>query len=216
LYLHGSALNIGSNINHVRRFRNLGFSVFIVSYRGYGKSDGSFPTEEQIYADAEAAWRYMVDQRGIDPGEIFIYGHSLGGAVAIHLAVNHPDARGLIVEATFTSMLDMGRMRSKYRIFPLEILVNQRFDSLSKIGRNQVPVLFLHGTADSLVPHEMSRRLYERATAPKKLKLILQGGHNNSAAIGGQEYLQTVREFVEFTAKNPENSDRLVLHLGND
>ena len=140
LYLHGSALNIGANITHARRFHQMGFSVLLVSYRGYGKSDGTFPTESQVYSDAQAAWTYLVDQKNIDPKAIFIYGHSMGGAVAIQLAVNHPTAGGLIVEAAFTSIPDMARRIPKYRIFPLELIVHQRFDSIKKVSGLRVPV----------------------------------------------------------------------------
>jgi pimeloyl-ACP methyl ester carboxylesterase len=198
LYLHGSALNIGANITHARRFHQMGFSVFLVSYRGYGKSDGTFPTEAHIYADARAAWTYLVEQKGIDPGAIFIYGHSLGGAVAIQLAVDNPAAGGLIVEAAFTSIADLARRIPKYRFFPLELIVHQRFASIKKVSRLQVPVLYIHGTDDKLVPHEMSRELYKHTASSKQLKLILGGGHNNSAAVGGEEYLQAVRNFINF------------------
>jgi pimeloyl-ACP methyl ester carboxylesterase len=196
IYLHGSAFNIGANVNHARRFKDLGFSVLLISYRGYGRSEGSFPTEAQVYADAEAAWDYLVDQKGIPPGDIFIYGHSLGGAVAINLAVAHPEARGLIVEGAFTSIADMGRRHTFYRLLPINLITHQRFDSISKINHLKMPVLIMHGTEDSVVPYEMSRRLYEKAPSPKKLKLILGGGHNNSARVGGAEYLNTVREFI--------------------
>ena len=196
IYLHGSAFNIGANINHAGRFKRLGFSVLLISYRGYGQSDGNFPTEGQVYADAEAAWNYLTADRGIKPDDIFIYGHSLGGAVAINLAVSHPQAAGLIVEATFTSIADMGRQHSVYRLLPIDFITNQRFDSIGKMDRLRVPVLFLHGTDDRVVPFEMSRRLYKKATSPKKLKLILGGGHNNSARVGGTEYLDTVEEFI--------------------
>jgi pimeloyl-ACP methyl ester carboxylesterase len=201
LYLHGSALNIGANIDHARRFHHMGFSVFLISYRGYGKSDGTFPTEAQVYSDAQAAWTYLVEQKGIDPGAVFIYGHSLGGAVAIQLAVNNPAAGGLIVEAAFTSIADMARQIPKYRIFPIEIIVHQRFDSIKKVSRLQVPVLYIHGTDDKLVPYEMSRELYKRTSSSKQLKLIPGGGHNNSAAVGGAEYLHAVKNFVDFARK---------------
>jgi len=196
IYLHGSAFNIGANVNHARRFKELGFSVLLISYRGYGRSEGDFPTEAQVYADAEAAWDYLVNQKGIKPGKIFIYGHSLGGAVAINLAVSHPGAGGLIVEATFTSIADMGRRNKLYRLLPIDLITHQRFDSINKINRLKMPVLILHGTEDRVVPFEMSRRLYEQAPYPKRLKLILGGGHNNSARVGGAEYLNTVREFI--------------------
>ena len=198
LYLHGSALNIGANITHARRFRQMGFSVFLISYRGYGKSDGTFPTEAQVYADAQAAWTYLVKQKGIDPKAIFIYGHSLGGAVAIQLALNNPAAGGLIVEAAFTSIADMARRIPKYRIFPIDLIVHERFDSIEKVSQLQIPVLYIHGTDDKLVPPEMSRELYKRTASSKQLKFIPGGGHNNSASVGGDEYLQAVKNFIDF------------------
>ena len=201
LYLHGSALNIAANISHARRFQRLGFSVFLVSYRGYGKSDGMFPSETTIYSDARAAWSYLTEQKGIDPGSILIYGHSLGGAVAIELATNHPEAGGLIIEAAFTSIADMAREIPKYRFFPLDLIVHQRFESIKKVGRLQVPVLYLHGTSDRLVPPAMSRELFSHTASAKQLKLIKGGGHNNSAAVGGDEYLQAVKIFINFARK---------------
>jgi pimeloyl-ACP methyl ester carboxylesterase len=205
LYLHGSALNIGANITHARRFQGLGFSVLLISYRGYGNSDGAFPSEATVYSDAQAAWSYLTEQKGIDPGSIFIYGHSLGGAVAIELAVKHPSAAGLIIESTFTSIADMARGMPRYRLFPLELIVHQRFDSIRKVGRLQVPVLYLHGTADRLVPPEMSRELYRQTASAKRLKFISGGGHNNSAAVGGDEYLKAVRRFIEKPTVDAQN-----------
>ena len=202
LYLHGSALNIGANITHARRFHQMGFSVFLISYRGYGKSDGTFPTEAQVYADAQAAWTYLIEQKGIDPKAIFIYGHSLGGAVAIQLAIDNPAAGGLIVEAAFTSIADMACRIPKYRIFPLELIVHERFDSIEKVSRLQPPVLYIHGTEDKLVPSEMSSELYKRTASSKQLKFIPGGGHNNSASVGGDEYLQAVKNFIDFARKS--------------
>jgi pimeloyl-ACP methyl ester carboxylesterase len=192
LYLNGSALNIGANVSRARRFQKLGFSVLLISYRGYGKSEGSFPTETQVYADAEAAWNHLVRQKGIRPGDISIYGHSLSGAVAINLAISHPEAKGLIIEATFTSIADMGRQSQLYRLPPLSLITHQRFDSINKVNRLKVPVLYIHGTEDRKVPPEMSRELYNRTTSPKELTLISGGGHNNSASVGGETYLQVV------------------------
>jgi pimeloyl-ACP methyl ester carboxylesterase len=208
LYLHGSALNIGANVEHAKRFHGLGFAVLLLSYRGYGRSDGDFPSETKVYQDAEAAWQYLVTKREIAPDDIVIYGHSLGGAVAIDLAVRHPAASGLIVEATFTSIYDMAARDGTYRVFPLDLILTQRFDSLSKVDRLHVPVLYLHGTKDSVAPSDMSRRLYERTRAPKRLQLILGGGHNNSARVGGPVYLQAVKDFRDMVASDG-NSPRL-------
>ena len=201
LYLHGSALNIGANVDHARRFHNLGFNVLIVSYRGYGLSDGEFPSELQVYADAEAAWNYLVKQKRIDPKYIFIYGHSIGGAIAIDLAMRQTGAAGLIVEAAFTSIYDMAQLKYRYRLLPMGVIVEQKFDSLKKVGRLKMPVLYMHGTKDSLVPAEMSRRLYEKTSSPKRLKFINGGGHNNSASVGGEDYLRSIKDFEAFVSQ---------------
>ena len=207
LYLHGSALNMGANVNALRRLHNLGFAVFIISYRGYGKSDGEFPSETLLYADAQASWNYLVIQKKIEPNNIYIYGHSIGGAVAIDLAIRNPDAAGLIVESTFTSIIDVARLNAKYRIFPLDLIVHQRFDSLKKVPHLRIPVLFIHGTNDHLIPFEMSQLLYERSPSPKRLKLIQGGGHNDNATVGGRTYLATISDFVAATTPRLQSTE---------
>jgi hypothetical protein len=197
LYLHGAALNIGANCDHARRLHDLGFNVLLISYRGFGRSEGQFPSEQSVYQDAAAAWDYLTRERGIDPRAVIIYGHSLGGAVAIDLAVRYPDAAGLIVEASFTSMRALADTRPKYRIFPIDLILHQDFNSIAKVGNLQVPILYLHGTADGVVPPDMSRELSERTASPYALVFIDGGGHNNSARIGGKIYIDAVREFIE-------------------
>lgn len=197
LYLHGNASNVGANVEHANRFHRLGLSVFAIDYRGYGKSQGDFPSESQVYEDAQLAWDYLVKQRGINPNQIYIYGHSLGGAIAIDLAVRHPEAAGLIVEGSFTStraMVDF--QKGLFWMFPIDFLLTQRFDSLSKVDRLQTPVLFIHGTADSVVPAQMSKKLFDAAPEPKQLYIVPDGGHTNVAQIGGAEYLQIVSQFL--------------------
>jgi len=196
LYLHGNGSNVGANVEHANRFHRLGLSVFLIDYRGYGKSQGDFPSESQVYEDAQLAWDYLVKQRGVNPNQIYIYGHSLGGAIAIDLAVRHPEAAGLIVEGSFTStraMVDF--QKGMFWLFPIDWLLTQRFDSLSKVDRLQMPVLFIHGTADNVVPVEMSKKLFDAAPDPKQLYIVPDGGHNNVAQIGGAEYLQIVSQF---------------------
>src|SRR5438552_14683905 len=122
LYLHGNDLNIGGNVEHVARLHRMGFSVLIVDYRGYGKSGGGFPSEAQVYEDAETAWNYLLQERHVDPRQAFIYGHSLVGAVAIDLALRHAEAAGLIVESTFTSVREMARIT--YWMFPADWLLD--------------------------------------------------------------------------------------------
>ena len=123
----------------------------------------------------------------------------IGGAVAINLAISHPESKGLIIEATFTSIADMGRQSQLYRLLPLGLITHQRFDSKNKVYRLKVPVLYIHGTNDRTVPPEMSRELYNHTTSSKQLIFISGGGHNNSASVGGEMYLQAVRSFIHFT-----------------
>jgi uncharacterized protein len=202
LYLHGNGLNVGANVEHANRFHRLGLSVFLIDYRGYGQSQGDFPTESQVYEDAQLAWDYLVKKRGINPNQIYIYGHSLGGAIAIDLAVRHPEAAGLIVEGSFTSARAMVDFQAGvYRMFPIDLLLIQRFDSIAKVDRLQMPVLFIHGTADTIVPVEMSKKLFDSAPEPKQLYIVPDAGHNNLAEFAGAEYLQRVRQFLKQTNK---------------
>jgi uncharacterized protein len=197
LYLHGNGINIGANVAHASRFHRMGFSVLLPDYRGYGLSQGNFPSESQVYQDAQVAWNYLVKEKKIPANQIFIYGHSLGGAVAIDLAVKQPKAAGLIVESSFTSVADMVNHQQIYRIFPIKLLLHQRFDSIDKVGSLAMPVLFIHGTADWQVPASMSQQLYEAAPQLKQIFLVPKAGHNNTAEVAGSQYFQVVQQFVK-------------------
>ncbi|MGE5761125.1 MAG: alpha/beta hydrolase [Gemmatimonadota bacterium] len=197
LYLHGSDLNISANLHRAALFHQLGFSVLIVDYRGYGKSSGDAPSEAGVYEDAETMWDYLIHGRHVDAGRVFIYGHSLGGAIAIELAQRHPDAAGLIVESAFTSIADVAALR--FWMFPadwIDRLLRERFDSLARIPRVRVPVLFIHGTADVEVPYAMSEQLFAAAREPKWLTLIPGGGHEDDDTVGGIRYTQAVLDFA--------------------
>ncbi|BBD62483.1 hypothetical protein NIES2109_53270 [Nostoc sp. HK-01] len=197
LYLHGNGINIGANIAHTHRFYQLGFSVLLIDYRGYGRSQGDFPNEMRVYQDAATAWQYLTQQQQIPPQQIFIYGHSLGGAIAIDLAVKHPQAAGLIVESSFTSLYDMVSTRKWFAIFPINLILTQRFESIKKVSQLQMPVLFIHGTGDSTVPSLMSQKLYDAAPEPKQLILVPGAEHNDVAVVSGGKYLQWVQSFIQ-------------------
>jgi len=199
LYLHGNGVNIGANAAHADRFHRMGFAVLIIDYRGYGLSEGSFPNETSVYQDAATAWNYLVKQRQIQASDIFIYGHSLGGAIAINLAVQQPKAAGLIVESSFSSIQDVVNLRSQFKLFPVNFILNQRFDSINKIKNLQLPVLFIHGTDDFVVPASMSKQLYAVAPEPKQLIIVPNAGHNDVAEVAGWQYFQTVEKFVSLT-----------------
>lgn len=207
LYLHGNGVNIGVNAEHAARFQSLGMSVLLVDYRGYGRSEGAFPSEHSVYADAEAMWRHLVEDRDVEPHNIFIYGHSLGSAVGIELALRHPDAAGLIVESAFTSIRAMARRDFLFRAVPVGLILAHRFDSISKIARLKLPVLFLHGRQDKLVPFSMSQRLYEAAPEPKHIVLLPGGDHDDSASAAPRQYMEAVRDFTHTTIID-ESSDK--------
>ena len=197
LYFHGNYRNIGNNLDQTQRLHKLGYNVLLADYRGFGKSTGS-PSEANVYEDAEAVWQYLFTQRGVYPRQTIIYGHSLGGAIAIDLAVHHPDAAGLITESTFTSMTAMGE--KDYGFLPIGYLLNQRFDSIKKVPKLKIPVLFIHGTWDKKVPVTMGRQLYAAAPKAKSLLLIEGGEHNNSGSIGWTEDRDAVSAFVRKNA----------------
>lgn len=196
LYLHGNSKNISANARHANRLMRLGFSVLIIDYRGYGKSEGDWPSEVDVYTDAQFAWNYL-RQKGFKPSQITVYGHSLGGAIAIDLATKNPDMAGLIIDASFTSMSDMASIDPKYRIFPIDLLIHQRFDSLSKVSNLTMPVLYIHGSADKLIPAEMSQRLYAATPSRKKLVIVPNGGHNNNATTNESLYASSIRSFFK-------------------
>ena len=216
LYLHGNDKNISQthDIASAKRLHDMGYSLLMVDYRGYGQSTGGEPSEAKVYEDAEAAWNYLVQRLGARPvagagqtgpsgqagmrqrlDPVFIYGHSLGGAIAIDLAVRHPEASGLIVESTFTSMKAMASRQYKY--LPVNWLLTERFNSLRKVDKLKVPVLYFHGTKDPLIPYPMSEMLYAKSPQPKFLKLIEGAEHGNSAVMGWVEYQDTFKSFVD-------------------
>jgi uncharacterized protein len=196
LYCHGNGHNVGEASELASRFHKLGLSVFAFDYRGYGKSEGEFPSETAVYADAERAWDYLVQDQKIPPKKIVIYGHSLGGAIAINLATHYPEAGGLIVQSSFSSALEMAKRNWWTAVFPVDSLLNQRFDSIHKVPQLKIPTLYLHGSADTLIPFEMSQRLFKETRSSKQIKLFPGAGHNDLSEVGGAVYTQTVKDFV--------------------
>ncbi|MEL6442468.1 MAG: alpha/beta fold hydrolase [Cyanobacteria bacterium J06621_8] len=195
LYLHHNAANIGANVSQALQFYELGYSIFLFDYRGFGQSEGKFPRESQVYEDAQAAWNYLTKEREIPANQIIIYGHSIGGAVAIDLAAKQPEAGMLIVQNSFTSIRDMTKRLGLYWLFPMELLLKQRFESLDKIKTIRMPTLIITGAEDLQIPVEMGKRLYENVPAEfSRLIVIPNGGHDNHLS---EKYQQQVQQFIE-------------------
>lgn len=197
LYFHGNEGNVSTSIGETALLRHLGYSVLVVDYRGYGESDGAFPSEASVYEDAEAALEALVESWRLKPRDIYVYGHSLGAAVAIDLAARHPELGGLVVESAFTSIYDMAKLEPQYGIFPVGLLLNQRFDSINKVPRLELPVLYIHGTADRVVPYRMGRALYERSGGRKRFVAVRGGGHDDNAAVASAELGAALRQFIQ-------------------
>ncbi|MGD1157576.1 MAG: alpha/beta hydrolase [Terriglobia bacterium] len=192
LWFHGNAENIGYGLARMKVLSQIGVNILAVDYRGYGKSEGK-PDEAGVYRDADAAYDYLVKQRHIRAEDIFIYGNSLGGAVALDLAARRP-CGGLIVQSSFTSARAMARRM--FRVPLLEYVPKTRFDSLQKIRDVHAPILIAHGTRDEVVPFEMGRRLFAAASEPKRFYPIEGAGHNDVIEVGGDAYLQQLKTFV--------------------
>lgn len=196
LFLHGNGSNLGDMVSRAQQFNKWGYSTLLIDYRGYGRSSGPFPSEQRVYEDAELAWRYLTEQQQIPAARIVVYGHSIGGAIAIHLATQHPEAAALIVEGSFTSMRAMVKYAKSLSLIPVNWLLTQKFDSLEKVKSLQVPLLLIHGTTDEVVPPAMSQTLYEAAQPDKTRVLIAGAGHSGLPAVDRELYASTVRGFV--------------------
>ncbi len=191
LFFHGNAGNISHRLESLAIIRDLRLSTLIVDYRGYGRSEGR-PGESGTYRDAEAAWSYLVKERGVPQDSIVVFGRSLGGAVATWLS-EHYYPKALIVESTFTSIPDMGA--ELYPFMPVRLLARLHYDALDRISRVRCPVLVVHSRQDEIVPFHHGQKLYEAASPPKDF-LELHGGHNEAFLMSGRRYMEALDTFL--------------------
>jgi fermentation-respiration switch protein FrsA (DUF1100 family) len=188
LVSHGNGGNLSGRIELLRALSRMGASTLIYDYRGYGRSAGS-PTGRGIIEDGRAALRWLSDRAGVPPGELVQFGESLGGAVAVQLA-SESGARGLVLENTFSSLVDVGAYH--YPWLPVRLLLSARLDSESAIRRYRGPLLQSHGDRDSVVPYELGRRLFEAANDPKELITVRGGEHHHLS----REFLNALDRFL--------------------
>jgi alpha-beta hydrolase superfamily lysophospholipase len=185
LYLHGARFNVTGSAFRVRRMEELGFSVLSIDYRGFGKSTSQLPSESLAVEDAQAAWEWLARQYPDRPR--YIFGHSLGGAIAIELAARVTDEAGTLVEGTFTSIPDVVST-FKWGWLPLSPFITQRFEAIRRVKDIGSPLLVVHGGNDRLIQPELGRRLFDAAVGPKAFVLVEGGSHHNTNSIGQPQY----------------------------
>lgn len=187
LFSHGNAEDLGKVVPFMRQFYEMGFSVLMYDYRGYGTSEGKASTAH-VKQDAEAAYHWLVDEKKIAPRSIIIQGRSLGGGVAVWLASRN-ECGGLISEESFASAI---RVKTHWKILPWD-----KFDSFRSIRRVDCPVLVIHGTDDKLIPLWHAEKVYNAAPEPKRALWIEGGQHNNYVYAAEEKYFTTVRQFID-------------------
>jgi alpha-beta hydrolase superfamily lysophospholipase len=200
LYLHGARWDVRGSAPRMRRMHALGFSVLGVDYRGFGRSTAGLPSETLAGEDARAAWDWIAQQH--PHARRFIFGHSLGGAIAVQLATEVADEAGLIVESSFTSIPDVVST-FRWGWLPVSWLITQRFDAASRIAEVGSPVLVVHGSRDTLIPSNLGQQLYDKARAPKRFVLVEGGSHHNTNAVGLPLYREAVAELFGLSPSRP-------------
>jgi fermentation-respiration switch protein FrsA (DUF1100 family) len=191
LFFHGNAGNISTRLGYLLMFYGLGYNTFIIDYRGYGESSGT-PSEQGTYRDAQAAWRYLTEQRNIPSNRIVLLGESLGGAVATWLAVREKPAL-LVLASAFTSVADMAE--AIYPFLPTHLLTRFDYNTGEYLRGVTCPVFVAHSPQDEIVPFEQGEALYASASEPKQF-LELQGGHNNGFIYMREEWVRALGDFM--------------------
>jgi uncharacterized protein len=193
LICHGNAGNISEAGRpfHYAGLRALGLSLFAFDYRGYGESEG-VPTEEGLYRDADAAYRYLRDELDVPPEQIVVFGHSLGSAVALELVSRVP-AAGVVLDGALTSVVE--RAQELFPYAPVRWIAASRYPSIERVGALTIPKLFLHAREDEVIPYGHGRRLFEAAAEPK-LFVPLQGGHGDAFEVDSAAYFGAIGRFV--------------------
>ena len=191
LFLHGVRWDVRASAPRMRQLYALGFSVLAIDYRGFGRSSVAMPSETLVAEDARAAWDWLARAQPHVPR--YVFGHSLGAAIAVRLAQEVPDEAGLIVEGAFTSTIDVLRS-TRWGWLPVDWLITQRFDAASRIAQVGSPVLIVHGSDDTMVSPELGRALYEQALPPKRFLLVQGAVHEDTDVVGHEAYRDALHE----------------------
>ena len=192
LFFHGNAGNISHRLESIRQFRQLGLSVFIIDYRGYGQSEGR-TTEQGIYRDAEAAWRHLTETNKTPAERIIVFGRSMGASAAAYLAARHRPL-ALIIESSFTSVPDIAK--EYYPWLPVRWLSRLRHSAEDFVQQAESPVLVIHSRDDEIVPFRHGQAIFAAAREPKRF-VEIRGTHNDAFLRDEQNYLAGLRSFLD-------------------
>jgi pimeloyl-ACP methyl ester carboxylesterase len=201
VFCHGNTGSIGDRIGLYLQLRRLKVNILAFDYRGYGRSHGR-PSEKGLFSDVRAALDFLVE-RGVALERTVLFGHSLGGAVAVDGALHRPVA-GLVVQSSFTQLTDMAR--HVYRGIPVHLIARNEFRSVDKVARLAMPKLFIHGTEDGTVPFSIGESLFAAAAEPKQWYPVPRAGHNDVDRWGGRSYLKTVKGFFRRCAESDDHA----------
>ncbi len=197
LFFHGNAGNISHRINYLAMFKRLGYNTLLFDYRGYGQSSG-VPSESGTYLDAQAAWRYLTEIRGIAPARIVLFGESLGGAVAAWLATQEKPGL-LALASTFTSVPDLAA--EIYPFLPVRWLSRFDYDTHKSLRSVTCPVFIAHSPQDEIIPFEHGQQLFQAAPEPKQF-LTLEGGHNIGFIFMQPLWIKSLGAFLDENLKH--------------
>jgi len=200
LFCHGNGGNMAHRLDSINILVNLGLSCFIFDYRGYGNSGGK-PSEQGTYLDARAAYEWLLNERQVRAEKVVVFGRSLGGSVAAHLA-REITPRGLALESSFTSYVDMGRRFYPY--MPVARFARFGYSTIGYLKDVHCPVLLIHSRADEVVPFEFALELYKAANEPKEL-VEIYGGHNDGFLTSGRLYQQAWCKWLDSLEAHAEN-----------
>jgi hypothetical protein len=204
LFLHGARWDVGSQGRRMRHMQDMGFSVLGIDYRGFGKTSNELPSEAYAYEDARAGWRWI--EQHYPNKRRFIFGHSLGGAIAVNLASEVDDASGLILESTFTSIPAVFQS-FRWGWLPITPLITQRFDAASKIGRVKAPVLVIHGDEDGVILPSLGKALYDKAPEPKRFILVEGASHSTAGWKGEPQLREALDQMFGVKEGEPDRGD---------
>ncbi len=195
-YCHGVFRNLTYNHPKLEALRNAGFNVLAITYRGWPGTSEAMPSEQSIYEDALRGWEEL-KRREPDASKRIIYGHSMGGGVAVELAsrLSYPnDYAALMLESTFTRLPDVAAELRWYGVL-LKPFATQHFDSIDKIKTIKAPLLMRHGTADNTVPFVLGQRLFEAANEPKQFVPFEGGSHSGLHSQASEKYRDSLKDF---------------------